>query len=195
MSTLNCQAMMELGVWHSGTVHKLQMAGSLLLLLPPLLLWGVIHSTYRVYRAGKQLKCCLPGKRPFVMTGIHTVSRYLSTIDPLKRSQSEHANLSISRCAWTRSAFMSPDPACLCCRNKELNLISISSSPIMASRGSKIALAGTSLFAVSTIIFVHFQQQAEKAVSCTTNDAPPPLDVSLSPVHSPLTILGLSPLR
>lgn len=33
----------------------------------------------------------------------------------------------------------------------------------MASRGSKMALAGTSLFAVSTIIFVHFQQQAEKA--------------------------------
>ncbi|PSR82450.1 hypothetical protein BD289DRAFT_483837 [Coniella lustricola] len=32
----------------------------------------------------------------------------------------------------------------------------------MASRGSKIALASTSLFAVSTIIFVHFQQQAEK---------------------------------
>ena len=34
----------------------------------------------------------------------------------------------------------------------------------MASRGSKIALAGTSLFAVTTIIFVHFQQQAEKSV-------------------------------
>ncbi|KKY33726.1 putative cytochrome c oxidase assembly protein [Diaporthe ampelina] len=33
----------------------------------------------------------------------------------------------------------------------------------MASRGSKIALAGTSLFAVTTIIFVHFQQQAEKS--------------------------------
>ncbi|KAL1878209.1 hypothetical protein Daus18300_002126 [Diaporthe australafricana] len=33
----------------------------------------------------------------------------------------------------------------------------------MASRGSKIALAGTSIFAVSTIIFVHFQQQAEKS--------------------------------
>ncbi|KAJ0120175.1 hypothetical protein J7T55_001031 [Diaporthe amygdali] len=33
----------------------------------------------------------------------------------------------------------------------------------MASRGSKIALAGTSLFAVSTIVFVHFQQKAEKA--------------------------------
>ncbi|KAG6358624.1 hypothetical protein INS49_012142 [Diaporthe citri] len=33
----------------------------------------------------------------------------------------------------------------------------------MASRGSKFALAGTSLFAVSTIIFVHFQQQAEKS--------------------------------
>lgn len=34
----------------------------------------------------------------------------------------------------------------------------------MASRGSKIALAGTSLFAVTTIVFVHFQQQAEKSV-------------------------------
>lgn len=34
----------------------------------------------------------------------------------------------------------------------------------MASRGSKIALAGTSLFAVTTIVFVHFQQQAEKNV-------------------------------
>ncbi|CAN8106333.1 unnamed protein product [Discula destructiva] len=33
----------------------------------------------------------------------------------------------------------------------------------MASRGSKIALAGTSLFAVTTIIFVHFQQQSEKS--------------------------------
>lgn len=33
----------------------------------------------------------------------------------------------------------------------------------MASRGSKLALAGTSLFAVSTIVFVHFQQQAEKS--------------------------------
>lgn len=34
----------------------------------------------------------------------------------------------------------------------------------MASRGSKLALAGTSLFAVTTIVFVHFQQQAEKSV-------------------------------
>lgn len=34
----------------------------------------------------------------------------------------------------------------------------------MASRGSKLALGGTSLFAVTTIIFVHFQQQAEKSV-------------------------------
>ncbi|POS75325.1 hypothetical protein DHEL01_v206277 [Diaporthe helianthi] len=32
----------------------------------------------------------------------------------------------------------------------------------MASRGSKIALTGTSLFAVSTIILVHFQQRAEQ---------------------------------
>lgn len=39
----------------------------------------------------------------------------------------------------------------------------------MASRGSKLALAGTSLFAVTTIIFVHFQQQAEKSVcSCSS---------------------------
>lgn len=35
----------------------------------------------------------------------------------------------------------------------------------MASRGSKIALASTSFFAVTTIIFVHFQQTSEKAVS------------------------------
>lgn len=34
----------------------------------------------------------------------------------------------------------------------------------MASRGSKIALAGTSLFALSTIIIVHFQQRAEQSV-------------------------------
>ncbi|KAG8168394.1 hypothetical protein KVR01_001143 [Diaporthe batatas] len=33
----------------------------------------------------------------------------------------------------------------------------------MASRGSKIALASTSLFAVSTIILVHFQQKAEQS--------------------------------
>ncbi|KAH8784934.1 cytochrome c oxidase assembly protein [Diaporthe sp. PMI_573] len=33
----------------------------------------------------------------------------------------------------------------------------------MASRGSKIALAGTSLFALSTIIIVHFQQRAEQS--------------------------------
>jgi len=31
------------------------------------------------------------------------------------------------------------------------------------SRAAKLTLAGTSLFAVSTIIFVHFQQQADKA--------------------------------
>lgn len=33
------------------------------------------------------------------------------------------------------------------------------------SRASKLTLLGTSLFAVSTVVFVHFQQQAEKAVS------------------------------
>jgi hypothetical protein len=32
------------------------------------------------------------------------------------------------------------------------------------SRAAKLTLAGTSLFAVGTIFFVHFQQQAEKAV-------------------------------
>jgi len=31
------------------------------------------------------------------------------------------------------------------------------------SRAAKLTLAGTSLFAVSTIFFVHFQQKAEKA--------------------------------
>lgn len=38
----------------------------------------------------------------------------------------------------------------------------------MASRGSKIALASTSLFAVTTIVLVHFQQSSEKAV-CIPN--------------------------
>lgn len=32
------------------------------------------------------------------------------------------------------------------------------------SRASKFTLLGTSLFAVGTIVMVHFQQQAEKAV-------------------------------
>ncbi|KAL3422563.1 cytochrome c oxidase assembly protein [Phlyctema vagabunda] len=31
------------------------------------------------------------------------------------------------------------------------------------SRASKLTLAGTSLFAVSTVFFVHYAQQAEKA--------------------------------
>lgn len=31
------------------------------------------------------------------------------------------------------------------------------------SRASKLTLAGTSLFAVGTVYFVHFQQQSEKA--------------------------------
>lgn len=33
------------------------------------------------------------------------------------------------------------------------------------SKASKMTLAGTSLFAVATVFFVHFQQQAEKDVS------------------------------
>jgi hypothetical protein len=33
------------------------------------------------------------------------------------------------------------------------------------SRASKLTLMGTSLFAVGTVVFVHFQQQAEKSVS------------------------------
>lgn len=33
------------------------------------------------------------------------------------------------------------------------------------SRVSQLTLAGTSIFALSTIIFVHFQQKAEQAVS------------------------------
>lgn len=32
------------------------------------------------------------------------------------------------------------------------------------SQASKLTLAGTSLFAVGTILFVHFQQNAEQAV-------------------------------
>jgi protein PET117 len=35
------------------------------------------------------------------------------------------------------------------------------------SRASKITLAATSAFAVTTIVFVHFQQKAEKAVRTT----------------------------
>lgn len=31
------------------------------------------------------------------------------------------------------------------------------------SRASKLTLTGTSLFAITTVIFVHFQQQSEKA--------------------------------
>jgi len=31
------------------------------------------------------------------------------------------------------------------------------------SRASKLTLLGTSLFAVTTVVFVHFQQKAEKA--------------------------------
>ena len=33
------------------------------------------------------------------------------------------------------------------------------------SRAAKMTLLGTSLFAVSTVVFVHYAQQAEKAVS------------------------------
>jgi protein PET117 len=36
---------------------------------------------------------------------------------------------------------------------------------VKMSRAAKLTLAGSSLFAISTIVFVHFQQQAEKAVS------------------------------
>jgi protein PET117 len=32
------------------------------------------------------------------------------------------------------------------------------------SRASRLTLMGTSLFAAGTILFVHFQQQAEKSV-------------------------------
>jgi protein PET117 len=42
------------------------------------------------------------------------------------------------------------------------------------SRASKLTLLGTSLFAAGTVVFVHFQQQAEKSVS----DSLPP---SLAP--------------
>lgn len=38
------------------------------------------------------------------------------------------------------------------------------SSPSIMSQASKITLGATSLFAVGTIIFVHFQQKAEKSV-------------------------------
>jgi protein PET117 len=37
------------------------------------------------------------------------------------------------------------------------------------SRAAKLTLAGTSLFALSTIIFVHYSQQAEKAVRFNPN--------------------------
>lgn len=35
------------------------------------------------------------------------------------------------------------------------------------SRASKITLGATSLFALSTVIIVHFQQKAERSVSLT----------------------------
>lgn len=46
------------------------------------------------------------------------------------------------------------------------------------SRASKLTLAGTSLFAVSTIIFVHFQQTAEQSVRR------PPFRLSCTPQAS-----------
>lgn len=45
------------------------------------------------------------------------------------------------------------------------------------SRASKLTLAGFSTFALSTIVFVHFQQQSEKAVCVLT--FPFPLSLSL----------------
>jgi hypothetical protein len=38
------------------------------------------------------------------------------------------------------------------------------------SQASKITLGATSLFAVGTIIFVHFQQKAEQAVRFLSSD-------------------------
>ncbi|OBT52131.1 hypothetical protein VE04_06467 [Pseudogymnoascus sp. 24MN13] len=42
------------------------------------------------------------------------------------------------------------------------------------SRASKLTLAGTSLFAISTVFFVHFQQKAEKSAmhAGVVRDAP-----------------------
>jgi len=36
------------------------------------------------------------------------------------------------------------------------------------SRASKLTLLGTSLFALSTVVFVHFQQKAEQEVRLRT---------------------------
>lgn len=40
------------------------------------------------------------------------------------------------------------------------------------SRASKLTLAGTSLFAIGTVFFVHFQQKAEKSVCCSSLSSP-----------------------
>jgi protein PET117 len=47
------------------------------------------------------------------------------------------------------------------------------------SRAAKLTLVGTSLFAVGTVFFVHFQQQSEKAV-CTSPCPPFYLQYSLA---------------
>jgi len=44
------------------------------------------------------------------------------------------------------------------------NLWNIREESLIMSRASKMTLLGTSVFAVATVFFVHFQQNAEKAV-------------------------------
>ena len=57
------------------------------------------------------------------------------------------------------------------------------------SRAAKLTLAGASTFAVSTIIFVHFQQRAEKAVCPpSASSLLPPL-----PLPPPFSIFPLFP--
>lgn len=51
------------------------------------------------------------------------------------------------------------------------------------SRTSKLTLMGTSLFAFSTIVIVHFQQKAEKAVCYSPSPPSPPLARSSETKH------------
>lgn len=52
------------------------------------------------------------------------------------------------------------------------------------SRASKLTLAGCSLFALSTVVFVHYAQQAEKSVR------PLRRPLSVQPDSSPVTLLS-----
>jgi protein PET117 len=65
-------------------------------------------------------------------------------------------------------------------RSFKLRAIKYNSTTAM-SRAAKLTLAGTSLFAISTVFFVHYAQQAEKSVR--------PLFFSPLTCPSPLSLL------